>query len=405
MYKKFLHYSQALLEKLKQKKEDTHAVETQKAFQKYQASQQEEKRNDVLHISILSVFKILGVLTGTYMLWQISDILTSLLFAIFLALVLSSFIKFLESKKIPSPLSIILAFVCVFVFLGILVSSIIPALIDQSIALGNWALDHARMIYSGDFSRLPAFAQPFGGRLQEGLQIIDEYLKSLQTDENTQAGLFQLITENISRLKPWQESLTSAIASVFSFLANFFIILLLTFFILLEREQIISFLLKFFSPELKTYITAKGEQVQEKIGQWVHGQMILFLFMGGITWIFFSILGVEYALTVGFIAGVAEFIPYIGPVLTLLIGLPLAFGEGFEIGLIAMVFFGIMQFVEGNILIPIVMEKAVGVSAVVTLLAMLIGFHFLDIPGAIMAIPLAAIIGIFLQDLEYKPKK
>ena len=179
----------------------------------------------------------------------------------------------------------------------------------------------------------------------------------------------------------------------------------MTFFILLERDSIYQFILRFFSKELQVYIGIKAVQIQGKISGWIHAQMILFLFMGGITWAFFSLVGIEYAMTLGFIAGVAEFIPYVGPFITFLIGTPLAFGEGWEVGVAVLIFFAILQFVEGNILIPLIMEKAVGISALVTVLALVIGFQLLGVVGAIIAIPLVAIIGIFLEDIQLRQEK
>jgi len=145
--------------------------------------------------------------------------------------------------------------------------------------------------------------------------------------------------------------------------------------------------------------------MQEKMAGWIHGQMILFLVMGGFTWAVLSWLEVPYALTLAFIAGLAEFVPYLGPLFSFSVSAPLAFGQGIDIGLAVVIFFAVLQAIEGNILVPFVMNKAVGVSPLVTILAMLIGFEFLGILGAIMAVPLASILSIFLFDIRKVEKK
>ncbi|HID91707.1 TPA: AI-2E family transporter, partial [Candidatus Peregrinibacteria bacterium] len=104
--------------------------------------------------------------------------------------------------------------------------------------------------------------------------------------------------------------------------------------------------------------------------------------------------------TIGFIAGVAEFLPYFGPIVTFLIGMPLALAESWEAAFAVLIFLGVMQFIEGNILVPLIMEKSVGVTGFVTILSLLVGFKLLGVAGAIIAIPVIAIVGIFVDDIK-----
>jgi predicted PurR-regulated permease PerM len=138
--------------------------------------------------------------------------------------------------------------------------------------------------------------------------------------------------------------------------------------------------------------------MQEKIAKWVHGQVLLFFLIGGITYIGLQIIGVPYALTLALIAGFAEFLPYIGPPIAFLSAAPFAFGQGVETGLFVIGLYIFIQIIEGNVLVPLVMEKTVGISPIVSILAILIGFTLLGIPGAIVAIPIVAMIQIFIGD-------
>ena len=386
-----------------QKKQEEVSKKSQKALESY--IQEQDRPNIVIsEISLFSALKIIGVLIGVSLLWsfvqQTSEILTSLFFAIFFASVLYPMVAFLERKKIPPIAAIILSFFAVFLFLSLLISSVLPAVVEQSITFGNWLLEYTKLIYQGKFDSLPGFLIDFGPWFQEKLHYLDEYLKRLGGDAQTQSGLFQFITENISKFKPWQEGIMEAIGSIFSSLFAFVLIVVLTFFLLLERKEIYFYILDFFSPKLQDYITLKSVQMQEKVSGWIHGQMLLFVFVGGLTWAFFALLGIEYAVTIGFIAGVAEFIPYFGPIVTFLIGMPLALAESWESAFAVLIFLGVMQFVEGNILVPLVMGESVGVTGLVTILSLLVGFELLGITGAIIAIPIVAIIGIFIDDVK-----
>ncbi len=386
-----------------QKKQEEVNKKSQKALESYL---QEQPQSSVVisEISLFSAVKIIGVLIGVFLLWefvqQTSEILTSLFFAIFFASVLYPMVAFFERKKVPPILAILLGFLTVFIFIFLLLSSVLPAVIDQSIAFGNWLLEYTKLIYRGDFSSLPNFLLEWGPWIQEKLHSLDEYLKKLGGDAQAQSGLFQFITENISKFKPWQDGIFEMIGSIFSSLFSFALIVILTFFLLLERKEIYTYILDFFSPKLQEYILLKGRQMQEKVSGWIHGQMLLFIFMGGLTWAFFAMLNIEYAVTIGFIAGVAEFVPYFGPIVTFLIGMPLALAESWESAFAVLIFLGAMQFIEGNILVPLIMEKSVGVTGVVTILSLLVGYALLGIHGAIIAIPIVAIIGIFIDDIK-----
>lgn len=406
-HKKLLRRSKQFLENAKKtlKSHPKEKADTKKYLNSY-FEEQKQKQTVVAELSFASALKIIGTLVLLYVgfifIAKVSDILISFFVSVFFAAALYPSVHYFEKKHIPRIFSIMLVFFLVFLFFVFLISSILPALIEQGIALGNWFIAHMQAVFKGDFSLLPSFVQQFGPLLQDSLKGLDEYLRNLENNAETQQGLFQFLTDNISRFVSLQGNITDFVTGFFEFLVDAVLVIVLSFFLLFEREQIITFVTHFFPADLRSYMMLKGEAMQNKISEWVHGQMILFLLMGTLTWLVLSILGVPYAMTIGFFAGLAEFIPFVGPLITFLIAAPLAFGQGVEVGLAVMVFFAILQFLEGNVFIPLIMKRAVGVSALITILAMLIGFQFLGIIGAIMSIPLASIIGLFLEDFQKK---
>jgi len=369
-------------------------------------SSEESTHKTFTEISLISAIKIIAVIFGVIILGEFlattSEIIISFFLALFFSAALFPGVEYLEKKKFPRALAISTLFLGVLGAFIFLISNLLPALIEQFIALGEWILGNVKEIYFGNYSSLPEFLQKYGPNLQEYVRGFDEYLKNLETDSEAQKGLIQIIGDTF---KPWKDGIASFFGSFLSFLSSLFLVLILSFFILFDRESLKSFFLSFFSPHTKKYAAEKTGQMQTKIAQWIHGQMILFMFMGGVTWIVLTLLGVDYALTLGFLTGVAEFIPYLGPLLAFLLAMPIAFGAGPETGLYVVTFFVILQLVEGNILVPMVMKKAVGIPPLVTILAMLIGFEFLGVIGAVLAIPVASILGIFVSDLLKKEEK
>ena len=139
-------------------------------------------------------------------------------------------------------------------------------------------------------------------------------------------------------------------------------------------------------------------------GDWLRGQMILIIAMFTLTLIGLLILDVDYALTLAMMAGIAELLPVVGPITAGVPAVLVAFNESpwlavWVVGLILL-----LQQIEGQILIPLIMKKAVGLSPIITILAVLIGFETLGILGIIIAIPVTATLSIFVRDYVSKKK-
>jgi len=121
-------------------------------------------------------------------------------------------------------------------------------------------------------------------------------------------------------------------------------------------------------------------------------------------------LGMPYALTLAVLAGFTEFIPYVGPFIAAVPSLLIALSQwGFTWALIVALCYYAVQWSENNLIVPFVMRRAVDVSPVAIIFAMLAGVSFPSVlhpvPGIPLPIPAASIITIFLDDLRRKSGK
>jgi predicted PurR-regulated permease PerM len=116
--------------------------------------------------------------------------------------------------------------------------------------------------------------------------------------------------------------------------------------------------------------------------------------------------GMEYAATIGILAGFAEILPYIGPLATyFLVGL-ISINISWVTFVFGMGFVAVVQMLEGNILVPLVMKKAVGLPSIITLLALaaggILGYSAggiaMSIVGMVFSVPIAASIAIFIEE-------
>ena len=106
----------------------------------------------------------------------------------------------------------------------------------------------------------------------------------------------------------------------------------------------------------------------------------------------------KYALTLALIIGLGEFLPFIGMFAFLICAIPIALGMGFAMFIKLLIAFLLIQFLENNVIFPLIMGKSLGLSPIVMILVVIIGFDFFGFIGAFMAIPVTTAITIFISD-------
>lgn len=153
------------------------------------------------------------------------------------------------------------------------------------------------------------------------------------------------------------------------------------------------------------YFTHLANRMQMKIGKWLRGQLFLSLIIFLLSWLGLSVLGVKYALVLAVFAGVTELIPYFGPFIGGVPAVLIAFTQSPTLAILVIVLYVVIQLIENHVLVPKVMQKAVGLNPVVTIIVILIGAKLAGILGIILAVPVTTALGVAAKDLiEYKKK-
>jgi predicted PurR-regulated permease PerM len=174
----------------------------------------------------------------------------------------------------------------------------------------------------------------------------------------------------------------------------------LVYFWLLERARIQRFVLAFVALPRRGGVREAWNDVEDGLGRWVRGQLIIMALMGVATGIAYTLLGVPGALVLGLTAGLFEVIPIVGPLLGAIPALIVAATVRPELILSVAVVYAIVQIGEANILVPIVMRNTVGLSPFIVLVSILLGAGLGGIMGAFLAIPVAASAEIILERLQ-----
>jgi predicted PurR-regulated permease PerM len=133
------------------------------------------------------------------------------------------------------------------------------------------------------------------------------------------------------------------------------------------------------------------------MGGWLRAQLLLAFIVGASITIFLLIIGVPYAFIIGIIGALAELVPMVGPTVAAIPAILLTLFQPTWQLILVIIFFVMLAQAEGNYLAPKIMQSQVGLSPLVTLLALLIGGTLAGMVGALLAIPLAAATQVFVE--------
>ncbi len=176
-------------------------------------------------------------------------------------------------------------------------------------------------------------------------------------------------------------------------------ILILTFYMLVESDTIFRRFVRLFPIDQRLRIATVSSDITVKVSAWLGGQLLLGAIIGTTATLGLWLLGVPYFFVLGFIAGVGELIPMVGPFLSAIPAVIVALTVSPSMALGVGVFFLVQQQFENHLLVPKLMERQVGVSAVTVIIALLIGGSLLGIVGALLAVPTAAVLQVIFDEL------
>lgn len=176
-------------------------------------------------------------------------------------------------------------------------------------------------------------------------------------------------------------------------------ILILAFYFLLGADNIVGTFVRLFPPEERARVSAACRRVSAKVSAWLGGQLLLAGIIGTTAAFGFFAMGVPYFYVLALIAGIGELIPIVGPLLSAIPAIVVAFTVSPALALAVLVFVIAQQQFENHVLVPKIMERQVGVSAAVVIIALLIGGSLMGIMGAILAVPTAAILHVLFEEL------
>ena len=282
------------------------------------------------------------------------------------------------TKRLPRAAAILVIYAAVLGTIAGIGAAVVPPMVRQSQEF---------------WKALPQLIDQAQARLVSwGLISADASYKELLEQAPTGSG--DLVTMIIAAL--W-----GFVGGIFGFVT----MLLLTFYLLVDSQSLFDFFVRLFPRKRRQQVAQVSALVTIKVSAWLGGQMLLGFIIGVTTAIGLALMGVPYFFVLAMIAGIGEMIPMVGPLLSAIPAVAVAFTVSPGLALGVAVFFIVQQVLENNVLVPKVMGETVGLSAVTVIASLVIGTELLGFVGALLAVPTAAIIQVLVEELYLHEKE
>jgi predicted PurR-regulated permease PerM len=344
---------------------------------------------------------VLAILFGTWLLYHLRDKILLLLIAAFIAVVIDPSVAAMQRIRIPRGIAVLLHYLVAIFLLIFLVISFIPIIAIQLQQLSVFLSAEVNAFLADPQIHFPLLTDEVNVRLTA---LVKSSLEQLAIRDFT--GALERTGTHLSAFAggSW-EVVKTVTGSVAAFIASFIVVLVLAFFMQIEKERILRWIRGFLPTRYKTYTDLKFEAIHTKIGQWARGEALLMLSIFALTLVALVILRMPYALTLAALAGFCEFVPAVGPFIAAVPAVLIGVTQGgFMWGVVLIAVYYVIQWCENNLLVPLIMKRAVGLSPIAILFALMVGISFPDtihpVIGVLLAIPATTVLAIFLEELR-----
>jgi len=301
-----------------------------------------------------------------WLFFQVIEIVIVLFASYVIMAALKPITLWMQSRKIPRIAAIAISYVSVLLFLILLIFPLVPFFAGQ---VNNLYVNFPTYINSA--------GEAFG----------------LDVDQQSVARAFR--TEDIG-----QNVFAFAggvFGGVFSVIAAFVISIYLS----VDYKSIRGGFVGFFPRSRREKVESIVNQAEDKLGAWARGQIILSLFIGSITWLVLTALQLgQYALPLAVLAGVLEIVPTVGPILAAIPAVIIGLSISPTLAVMLILIYAGIQILENNILVPRIMQRAVGLSPIVVILGITIGGQFFGIAGALLSIPFISLLVVVYKNIR-----
>jgi predicted PurR-regulated permease PerM len=325
-----------------------------------------------LRLTNRAIFLVLGALALLWLLFHATHIVVVLFIAVLLATAVSSAANYLERFRVPRGLAILLTYLLVLGILAGVVGLLVPLIVSE--------------------------VQLLRENLPEYQTQADAFLARLPQNNGQALRVDDVIGGLGGRLQEGAVELGRGVAEIGSAVVTILLIFVFAFFMAVDERIATRVVRRFFPPAMRDRAGTIMDKMGDGLGHWVRAQLLLAAFFGIAFGIGLAILRVPYALTLAVVGAVLEVIPYIGGFVTVALAVLVAATTG-KLWLVGatVVWYLLVVNVEAHIVGPKMVGDVVGLHPLVVVVSLFVGEEVLGILGALLAVPIAVVLQILLD--------
>lgn len=334
--------------------------------------------NSRIYISASSLITFLALILAILFIFQVKDVLLLLFASFVIASALFPSVDWM-SKKIPRGIVVVFIYLAGIIILLTLLFPFVSVIVSQS----------------------QEFIKKFPGYWTQITQIIYDF--EIFAESRGFMPDYSEVISNISKFG--QDILEKSIGftmNIFAGIAGAFTLAVIVLFMLLDKDVLKKGYLGMFPPRYRDQARHITGTISKKVGGYVRGQLMLMIAVGILTAIGLKIVGMEFALLLGIIAGVLEIIPIVGPVVAAVPAVIVALAQDPLLALWVVVVYLIVQRLENHILTPMILGTFLEMHPLVIITAILIAASTLGVFGVILSPAIAAALYVLFQELYLK---
>lgn len=335
--------------------------------------------NRTIEISSGTILRTIFILLLLWFLYLVRDIILLLFIAIIIVAAIDPIVDRLQRKKIPRALSVVALYILLLSLFGFVVSLLVPPLTAEIEGLSQ---------------SFPQLIEKFS----KYFQSIREFAVTHNLERNI-ADFFATVANRVSQTGA---NIFTGTITFLGGILEFLVILSIAFYMTVQEKGLKKFFAALLPDDHKDYVVNLVDRIEYKMGRWLQGQILLMILVFGLDYLGLLAIGAPYALILALTAGILEIIPYVGPIISAIIATAVSLLHGPVTGLLVLILFVAVQQLEGYVLTPLVMRRAVGLNPVVVIIALLVGAKLAGMIGIIVAVPVATAIGELVNDLTKK---
>ena len=337
-----------------------------------------------MNITTSSIFRFFLVALLFFLIYYLRDvilvILTSIIIASFVHIVADRMTKY----RFNHTLSVVLVYALSVALVSGLFYLFAPVFINEIADFSN--------VVSGHIPNSNILSNLQGDTIKDAREIV--------ADISNNAALPSIIESIKSFSNSFSGSLLESLSVAFGGFVNLILIFVLSFYLSIEEKGIEGFLRIIIPASHEDYAVDLWIRAKRKIALWIRGQLVLGLLVGVLIYLGLSILGVKYALLLSMLSAILELIPF-GIVLAVIPAVIFAYLDGgLTLGLMVGGFYLIVHQFEAYLIQPLLIKKTVGISPLVVIISILVGFQLAGFWGVILGVPVAVSLLEFTDDIE-----